>query len=302
MDKTVRLWDVGTRQATATFKGHRTYAHAVAFTPDGRRLASAGGDLYLRDRATGLVAVARQQAGEPAAGLVLSPDGRLIVTAGRRLGGANTAIAGDVRFWDAAAARTSLDASADQPRRKRGVELSPAAAACGEAALGEHLGGRQRGAWCIALDPAGVVLAIGTDKGGVLLWDVAARKPRESLAATAAVRSLAFSSDGRLLAAAVGSRVHVWDVRSGTGVAVLEGHEKQVWSVAYFPGIGAAGESLLSGSQDGTARVWDVGPARQRAVFSWSPGAVRAVAVAPDGMTAAAGAENGSIAVWDWHG
>src|SRR5207244_767111 len=100
----------------------------------------------------------------------------------------------------------------------------------------------------------GVVLAVGTDKGGILLWDVGASQPRERLETTAAVRSLAFSSDGRLLAAAEGSRIQVWDVRTGANVAVLKGHEKQVWSVAFAPG----------------------------------------------GMTAAAGGENGSVAVWDW--
>jgi WD40 repeat protein len=113
------------------------------------------------------------------------------------------------------------------------------------------------------------------------------------------VRSLAFSSDGRLLAGAEASRVQVWDVQTSASVANLKGQGKQVWSVAFFPESRLTSGWVLSGSQDGTVRVWDVSPACERAAFSWPLGAVRAVAVAPDGMTAAAGGENGTIVVWD---
>jgi WD40 repeat protein len=92
--------------------------------------------------------------------------------------------------------------------------------------------------------------------------------------------------------------VQVWDVRTGASVAVLKGHEKQVWSIAFAPQSSAERATLFSGSQDGTVRVWDVNPPRQRAVFSWPLGTVRAVAVAPDGMTAAAAGEKGCV-VWD---
>jgi WD40 repeat protein len=298
-DKTVRLWDLTTRQTTATVKGHRTYAHAVAFAPNGRLLASAGGDLYLRDPTTEFAAVARQEAGRPMAGLALSPDGRLLVTVGRLMGGANTPIAGDVKFWDAAGAAALLSSNTGQPPRKRALGILPANAVLGEAALGNILSRQRLGAWSIALDPTGVLLGVGTDGGGVLLWDVAASQLQQRLETTAAVRSLAFSGDGRLLAAAEASRVQVWDVRSAASVAVLKGHEKQVWSVAFLPGGGPAGGAILSGSQDGTDRVWDVDSGRERAVFRWPLGTVRAVAAAPDGMTAAAGGENGSIVVWD---
>jgi WD40 repeat protein len=297
MDKTVRLWDLSTQQTTATLKGHRTYAHAVAFTPDGRLLASAGGDLYLRDPAGGRGAVARQEGGRPTAGLALAPDGRFLVTVGRRLGGANTAVAGDVKFWDTAGAVSLL--GTNSPRPRKAVDILPADTALGEAALAQVISAPRWGAWSIALDPAGNLLAVGTDNGGVLLWDLARVQLRGRLEATAAVRSLAFSSDGRMLAAAEGSRIRVWNVQDPAGMTILKGHEKQVWSVAFAPGSSAPRGALFSGSQDGTVRVWDVDPPRERSVFSWQLGAVRAVATAPDGMTAAAGGEDGRIVVWD---
>jgi WD40 repeat protein len=292
------LWDLATRQPTATLKGHRTYAHAVAFSRDGRLVASSGGDLFLRDPASGATAVARQEGGRPSAGLALSPDGRLLVSVGRRLGGANTAMAGDVKFWDAGGTIASLAGGEGPPRRRKALEIRPADPTHGEAALAECLGDRKLGAWCIALDPTGRLLAIGTDKGGVLLWDVSAAQLRGQLKTTASVRSLAFSDNGRFLAGAEASRVQVWDVQGGELVAVLTGHTKQVSSVAFAPSSAGTRGRLLSGSPDGTVRAWDVNPPQERAVYTWPLGAVFTVAVAPDGMTAAAGGEKG-VVVWD---
>jgi WD40 repeat protein len=297
-DRTVRLWDLTTRQTMTILKGHRTYAHAIAFSPDGRLLASAAGDLRLRDPATGAAAIARQESGRPVAGLVFSPDGRLLITVGRRLGGANITLAGDVRFWDVATATALLDAANHSPRRGM-APIESAPPMLGEADLGEVLSTQRLGAWSLALDPAGVLLAIGTDYGGVLLWNLSASQLQGRLNTAAAVRSLAFTSDGRLLAAAEASRVQVWDVETGANVAVLKGHEKQVWSIDFAPHSSAERATLFSGSQDGTVRVWDINPPRQRAVFSWPIGVIRAVAAAPDGMTAAAAGEKGSVIVWD---
>lgn len=300
LDKTVRLWDLATRQSTAAFKGHRTYAHAVAFTSDGRLLASAGGDLYLRNFASGIVAVAHQESGTPAAGLALSPGGKLLATVGRRIGGANTAVAGDVMFWDAAAAGALLAGNSNPLPGRQCYGILPADTAAGQAALAEYLHARRCGAWCIAFHPAGDVLAVGTDIHSILIWDVAAAQCRETLKASAAVRSLAFSGDGRLLATAEAARIQLWDVRSLKSVDVLKGHKKQVWSVAFAHGSDASSATVVSGGQDGTVRVWDVGSLREKSVFDWSVGVVRAVAAAPDGMTAAAGGDDGSVVVWDW--
>lgn len=296
-DKSVRVWDLATRETTATLKGHRTYVHSVAFTPDGKLLASAGGDLHLRNPATGFGAIARQEGGEPAAGLGISADGRLLVTAGRRLGGANSVLAGKVKFWDAGTATALMADTANPSRRK--TDISPADAGRGESALAESLSGQRCGAWCVALDPGGELLAVGTDSAGVLVWDLSVRQARWRLDTAAAIRCLAFSGDGRLLAAAEASRVQVWDVRTGQNVALLKGHVKQVHSVAFSPRSTAERASLLSGGQDGTVRVWDVTGACERRAFAWPLDDVLAVSFAPDGMTAAAGGRNGSIVVWD---
>jgi WD40 repeat protein len=154
--------------------------------------------------------------------------------------------------------------------------------------------------WVVAFAPEGGLLALGTAGMGVLLWDVAGCQLRRRLNTKAAVRSVAFSGDGRLVAAAEATRVQVWEGESGRAVATLTGHKKGVECVAFSPESGASGSiTLLSGSEDGTVRVWDPVSGRERAAFSWPTDKVRAVTFAPDGMTAAAAGQNGQIVLWD---
>lgn len=297
-DRTVRLWDRATCQTIAVWKGHRTYVHALAFSHDGHLLGATAGDLTLRNPATESAALVRAESGRPIADLAFNADGRLLVTVDRRQGGANILIAGAVQFWDSASAVAALTARNHSLRSRGRFGILPASPVL-EEAVGDFLTTRRLGAWTVACATVGDVLAVGTDRAGVVLFDMPTARFRGLLETAAAVRSLAFTSDGRLLVAAEASRIQVWDVQSGNNIAVLTGHQKQVTSIAIAPQGSAERATLFSGSQDGTVRVWSVNPPRERTVFTWPLGAVRTVAVAPDGMTAAAAGENGDIVVWD---
>jgi WD40 repeat protein len=138
-------------------------------------------------------------------------------------------------------------APAENPRRRRAPSpIPPADGGLGEAPFREWLDDKWWGAWGVALDPTGALLAIGTDHGGVLLWDVRAARLRRRLATAAAVRSLAFSGDGRLLAAAESSRVRVWDVATGAKVACLQGSLSRVTSITFLAASTAARADTLS--------------------------------------------------------
>lgn len=81
-------------------------------------------------------------------------------------------------------------------------------------------------------------------------------KPRATLGEDRAhrVMSVAFSPDGKFLAAATGNTVEIWDVAAGKRTAILRGHAYEVMSVAFSPD----GKTLASGSDDETIKLWDV--------------------------------------------
>src|SRR5262249_24279266 len=107
--------------------------------------------------------------------------------------------------------------------------------------------------------------------------------------------SVAGSPDGKLLASADGSKLRVWEVRSGVAMRALGPHPGGAFAVTWE----TSGERLLSGSSDGRLRWWDVQRGECVRVQEAHQGMVWALKVSPDVRRLASCGDDGAIMLWD---
>lgn len=268
----VVLWDVTRRSRLGELTGHTASVLAVAFSPDGRTLVSAGfeGQVILWDvgerRQLGTLAGHR----ELVASAAFSPDGRTLATAGIPDIGKE----GEVILWDVAA-------------------RSQAATLTGRVGTG------------VAFSPDGHVLATGGRDGDVILWDVAGRTQQVTLTGQRGfVLSLAFSPDGKTLATASveeeglieSGQVKLWDL---TERRELEGPSSGGRSVVFSPD----GRTIAFQSRDKLV-LWTVekrpsGFLHDEVALTGHAALLRDIAFSPDGHTLATVGDDDQVILWD---
>jgi sugar lactone lactonase YvrE len=243
----VRIWDTALRAALlerAFLQGHQSDAGAVAFSPDGARVASVGSvanTLAQVEKNNAIilwdVAAVRQTAvlaghGARVNALAFSPDNTLLVSASG-VGMGSPVADNTVRVWDAqtGAALYVLEAHS-QPVR------------------------------AVRFSPDGSLLASADMGGNIILWDTATWSQARTLSQPggAAALTLAFTPDGGLLASAGGNpsaaapdnTICLWDPATGAEVARLPGHTGTVGSIAFS----ADGRVLISVDDERNVRFW----------------------------------------------
>jgi WD40 repeat protein len=153
--------------------------------------------------------------------------------------------------------------------------------------------------WTMAFRPNSEnILATGGILGTIRMWNLATKEITTFAQKTNSIDSLAFSPDGRLLAAACVGSLFVWSVDE----------KRTLWAtnsdipprdVAFTPG----GEALVSGGGggNGNARVWDAATGKELAPFqTLHKGWLNNIAFAPDRRTVATSASDGQIILWDF--
>jgi WD40 repeat protein/type II secretory pathway predicted ATPase ExeA len=294
-----------------TLKGHSSWVTAVAFSADGRRLASGSWDQTVKfwDVATGqgLSTIDSEIKGVEA--LAFSHDGHLLAAESST----NT-----VALWDAATGRAirtlpggeplglflnaenwvySIAFSPDSRWLASGVDNKTVR--LWEVRTGRpvhDLAGLRRSVICIAFSPDGRWLASGGGDKTIEIWEVATGQEMRRLSGHKKdVYAVAFSPDGRWLASASGDKsVKLWDATTGREVHTLEGHRKPVTSLAFSPD----GRWLASGSWDTTIKIWDVVTGHEEQTLAGHTHHVYTVAVDSSGRTLASGSEDGTIKLW----
>ena len=153
--------------------------------------------------------------------------------------------------------------------------------------------------YSIAWRPDGTQIAIGGYKETRLL-DVRTHKESPIFATVEAVRALAFSRDGKWLAAAGGlparkGEVKIWDTGAQTVAQTISGHSDCIYAVAFSPD----GATLATASYDKLIKLWDRATAKEIRTLREHIDSVYALAFTPDGKRLVSGAADRSVKVWD---
>ncbi|BAY99287.1 protein kinase [Tolypothrix tenuis PCC 7101] len=268
-DKIIKFWDVNSQKPLATLSGHSQAVKSVAYSPDGKLLATASDDQTIKLWDVNQLQEIYTLAGHSHAvkSVAFSPDGQIL---------ASGSWDKTVKLWDV----------------NTGKEIST---------LSKH----QLQVNSVAFSPQGQLLASTSFDRTICLWQLSEarefkNRPDYTLLGTLsghawAVLTVAFSPDGKILATGSDDNtIKLWEVNTGQVITTLLGHSWSVLALAFT----SDGTMLISASRDRTVKLWNVSTATEIATLSGHADSVSTVAVSPDAQLIASGSRDKTIKLW----
>ncbi len=286
-DVGVWLYDVEDGKETALFTEGVRQANALAFSQDGKMLASGGlnnPNIQLWDLNTDSKHAIFMSAGSPTT-IAISEDNTTLISLD---------IFSIIR-WNVDTGRIvsdfpllNLDTSSKESRYREIDSYES-----------------------VVLSEDGSSLATGTREGRIRLWDTTTGIRRLDLKGYAvkghseredrSILTLAFSPDRKIIASGcIDNTVQLWDTEKGTKLATLRGHKGWVTAVSFS----ADGKTLASGDANKAIKLWDVDTHRERVTLLGHKNTICALTFIPDmaphySGCLASGSSDGTIRFWD---